>query len=245
MEDDTMERLQKVMAHAGVASRRKSEEIIEEGRVKVNGKVVTELGTKVSKSDEVTVDGVPITKEQKVYVLLNKPRGTVSTVDDPKDRETVLDMVDVIEQRIYPVGRLDYDTTGALLLTNDGELSYRLTHPSFEFPKTYVVKTKGWVSRKMGNKLARGIMLDGEKTAPASVTVLSYDGKTDTTMVRITLHEGRNHQVKNMFESIGTPVEKLTREAFGFLTTEGLPSGEWRFLTPHEVKQLEHMVNQE
>lgn len=243
MEADEMERLQKVMAHAGIASRRRSEEIIEEGRVEVNGLVVTELGTKVSDSDEVRVDKVPIIREQKVYVLLNKPRETVSTVDDPKNRETVLDLVEAIEQRIYPVGRLDYDTTGALLLTNDGELSYRLTHPSFEFKKTYVVKAEGWVSKKMGKQLANGVVIDGEKTAPAAVTIMSYDGKADTTMVRITLHEGKNHQVKNMFDSIGTPVEKLTREAFGFLTTDGLAFGEWRFLTPHEVKQLEHMVN--
>lgn len=239
-----MERLQKVMAHAGVASRRKSEEIIEAGRVKVNGEVVTELGTKVSSSDKVTVDEIPIVTEQKVYVLLNKPRETISTVDDPKNRDTVMDLVSTIEERIYPVGRLDWDTTGALLLTNDGELSYRLTHPSYEFPKTYVVKTEGWVSKKMGHKLARGIILDGEKTAPAKVTVMGYDGKTDSTMVRITLHEGKNHQVKNMFEAIGTPVEKLTREAFGFLTTENLASGTWRFLTPHEVKKLWHMVNE-
>lgn len=239
-----MERLQKVMAHAGVASRRKSEEIIAAGRVKVNGEVVTELGLKVSPSDEVMVDGVPITTEHKVYVLLNKPRETISTVEDPKNRDTVLDLVEAVEERIYPVGRLDWDTTGALLLTNDGELSYRLTHPSFEFPKTYVVKAKGWVSKKMGHQLARGVMIDGVKTAPAQVTIMSYDGKNDTTMVRITLHEGRNHQVKNMFEAIGTPVEKLTREAFGFLTTEGLPSGEWRFLTPHEVKQLWHLVKE-
>lgn len=239
-----MERLQKVMAHAGVASRRKSEEIIEAGRVMVNGIVVTELGTRVSPTDEVAVDGVPITKEQKIYVLLNKPRETISTVDDPKNRETVIDLVQAIDERIYPVGRLDWDTTGALLLTNDGELAHKLTHPSYEFKKTYVVKTDGWVSRKMGQQLATGVMIDGHKTAPAAVTIMSYDGKTDTTMVRITLHEGRNHQVKNMFESIGTPVLKLTREAFGFLRTDGLAFGEWRFLTPHEVKQLQHIVNE-
>lgn len=238
-----MERLQKVMAHAGIVSRRKSEEIIEAGRVRVNGEVVIELGTKVSDTDEITVDKIPIVGEQKRYVLLNKPRETISTVDDPKDRETVLDLVEGIEERIYPVGRLDWDTTGALLLTNDGELAHRLMHPSYEFEKTYVVKANGWVSRKMGQQLANGIVIDGEKTAPAAVTILSYDGKTDTTMVRITLHEGRNHQVKNMFAKIGTPVEKLTREAFGFLTTEGIPFGEWRFLTPHEVKQLRNAVS--
>ncbi|HLR88656.1 MAG TPA: pseudouridine synthase [Atopostipes sp.] len=239
-----MERLQKVMAHAGVASRRKSEEIIEQGRVKVNGEVVKELGTKVSASDVITVDEVPIEREQYVYVLLNKPRETISTTDDEKDRETVVDLIEGVEERIYPVGRLDWDTTGALLLTNDGELSYKLTHPSFEFPKTYVVKAKGRISKKLGNELASGIILDGKKTAPARVNILSHDRRTDTTMARITLHEGRNHQVKNMFESIGHPVEKLTRERFGFLSTEGLQSGEWRFLTPHEVKQLEHMVDE-
>ncbi|HIZ71074.1 MAG TPA: rRNA pseudouridine synthase [Candidatus Atopostipes pullistercoris] len=238
-----MERLQKVMAHAGVASRRKSEEIIEQGRVKVNGEVVKELGTKVSKNDTITVDDVLIEREQYVYVLLNKPRETISTTDDPKNRDTVVELIADVEERIYPVGRLDWDTTGALLLTNDGELSYKLTHPSFEFPKTYVVKTKGRISKKLGNQLAQGILLDGRKTAPAKVSILSYDRPSDTTVARITLHEGRNHQVKNMFEHIGHPVEKLTRERFGFLSTEGLQSGEWRFLTPHEVKQLEQMVN--
>lgn len=239
-----MERLQKVMAHAGIASRRKSEEIIQQGRVKVNGKVVTELGTKVSVNDAITVDGVPIEREQKVYVLLNKPRETISTVDDEKDRDTVVELIEGVEERIYPVGRLDWDTTGALLLTNDGELSFKLTHPSFEFPKTYVVKASGHVRKKDATILAKGIKLDGEMTAPAKVNVLSYDGNSNTTMVRITLHEGKNHQVKNMFKEIGFPVEKLTREKFGFLTTDGLQSGEWRFLTPHEVKQLEQMVEE-
>jgi 23S rRNA pseudouridine2605 synthase len=239
-----MERLQKVMAHAGVASRRKSEEIIQQGRVKVNGKTVTELGTKVSKNDEVTVDDIPLEIEQKVYILLNKPREVVSTADDDKNRETVVDLIEEVEERIYPVGRLDYDVTGALMLTNDGELSYKLTHPSFEFPKTYVAKVKGHMQKKDGNILANGIELDGVRTAPAKVNILSYDRNSNTTMVRISLHEGRNHQVKNMFASIGHPVETLTRERFGFLSTEGLQSGEWRHLTPHEVKQLEQMVGE-
>jgi len=238
-----MERLQKVMAHAGVASRRKSEEIIAQGRVKVNGEVVTEMGTKVTNNDEILVDDVPLEGEQKRYILLNKPRQTISTTDDPKDRETVVDLIEGIEERIYPVGRLDWDTTGALLLTNDGELSHKLMHPSFEFPKTYVVKAKGHMQKKDGNILAKGIMLKGKKTAPAKVSILTYDHNSDTTMVRITLHEGRNHQVKNMFKEIGYPVETLTRERFGFLSTESMQSGEWRFLKPHEVKQLRHMVN--
>ena len=221
------------MAHAGIASRRKSEEIIGQGRVTVNGEVVKELGTKVSANDTITVDGVPIQREQKVYILLNKPRETISTVDDDKNRETVVELIEGIEERIYPVGRLDWDTTGALLLTNDGELSFKLTHPSFEFPKTYVVKAKGHMQKKDGARLAKGIKLDGVMTAPAKVSILSYDRPSNTTMARITLHEGKNHQVKNMFQEIGYPVDKLTREKFGFLTTDGLQSGEWRFLTPH------------
>lgn len=232
------------MAHAGIASRRKSEEIIGQGRVTVNGEVVKELGTKVSANDTITVDGVPIQREQKVYILLNKPRETISTVDDDKNRETVVELIEGIEERIYPVGRLDWDTTGALLLTNDGELSFKLTHPSFEFPKTYVVKAKGHMQKKDGARLAKGIKLDGVMTAPAKVSILSYDRPSNTTMARITLHEGKNHQVKNMFQEIGYPVDKLMREKFGFLTTDGLQSGEWRFLTPHEIKQLEHIVNQ-
>lgn len=239
-----MERLQKVMAHAGVASRRKSEEIIQQGRVKVNGEVVKELGTKVGKNDIVSVDNIPLEIEQKVYILLNKPREVVSTADDDKNRATVIDLVEEIEQRVYPVGRLDYDVTGALMLTNDGDLSFKLTHPSFEFPKTYVVKAKGHMQKKDGNILAKGIELEGVMTAPARVNILSYDRTSDTTMVRITLHEGRNHQVKNMFASVGYPVAALTRERFGFLSTDGLQSGEWRLLTPHEVKQLEQMVEE-
>ena len=168
----------------------------------------------------------------------------ISTVDDDKNRETVVQLVQGVEERIYPVGRLDWDTTGALLLTNDGDLSYKLTHPSFEFTKTYVVKAKGQMQKKDAAVLARGIKLDGAKTAPAQVSVLSYDRPSNTTMARITLHEGRNHQVKNMFKEIGFPVEKLTREKFGFLTTDGLQSGDWRFLTPHEVRQLEHIVSE-
>lgn len=239
-----MERLQKVMAHAGIASRRKSEEIIEQGRVQVNGKTITELGKKVSVNDQITVDGVPIEREQKVYILLNKPRETISTVDDDKNRDTVVELIQGVEERIYPVGRLDWDTTGALLLTNDGDLSFKLTHPSFEFTKTYVAKVKGHMRKKDGNILAKGIRLDGVMTAPAKVNILSFDNNSHSTMVRITLHEGKNHQVKNMFKEIGFPVQKLTREKFGFLTTQGLKSGEWRFLTPHEVKQLEHRVDE-
>src|SRR5699024_7502378 len=178
-----------------------------------------ELGTKVSKNDTITVDDVLIEREQYVYVLLNKPRETISTTDDPKNRDTVVELIADVEERIYPVGRLDWDTTGALLLTNDGELSYKLTHPSFEFTKTYVVKTKGRISKKLGNQLAQGILLDGRKTAPAMVSILSYDRPSDTTVARITLHEGRNYEVKKMIDDIRTLITELTHEDVIFHTT--------------------------
>lgn len=233
-----MERLQKVMAHAGVASRRKSEELIAKGRVSVNGKVVTEMGYQVKNSDTIAVDGVPINKEEPVYILLNKPRGVVSTADDPKGRDTVVELIKGVEQRIYPVGRLDYDTTGVLLLTNDGELAHKLMHPKFGFEKTYVAKVEGRVTREDLNQLEKGVLIDGEKTAPAQVRIINYDKRTNKTLVELIIHEGKNHQVKKMFAAVKHPVEKLTRDKYGFLTTEGLQSGEWRELKQFEVNKL-------
>lgn len=238
-----MERLQKVMAHAGVASRRKSEDIIKEGRVSVNGEIVTEMGVQVKKDDVIKVDGVPIEREVRMYVLLNKPRGTVSTADDPHDRETVVDLVEGIEERLYPVGRLDYDTTGVLLLTNDGELANKLMHPSYEFEKTYVAKVDGQVTPGDLKTLEEGVMVDGDLSAPAQAQLLDYQGDTNKSMVELVIHEGKNHQVKKMFEAINHPVDKLTREKYGFLTAEGLQSGEWRELKNHEVRQLYNTVN--
>lgn len=237
-----MERLQKVMAHAGVASRRKSESIIKEGRVTVNDKVVTDMGVQVKKDDLIKVDGVPIEREVKMYILLNKPRGTVSTVDDPKDRETVLDLIEGVEERIYPVGRLDYDTTGALLLTNDGELANMLMHPSYEFEKTYRAKVEGQVSKESLKQLQTGIEIEGELTAPARAKMISYDHKQDRTMVELVIHEGKNHQVKKMMAAVGHPVEKLTRTHYGFLTVTNLQAGEWRELKNAEVRQLYQAV---
>lgn len=234
------------MAHAGVASRRKSEELIVAGRVKVNGKTITELGFKVSSEDEVTVDDVPIVKEPHVYILYNKPLYEISTVDDPKGRDTVVDsMEEWVEERIYPVGRLDWDTKGALLLTNDGELTHVLTHPSFEFPKTYVAKVKGKFTEKQADRLRRGLIVDGVKTAPADVDILEQDSDKQQTTIRITIHEGRNHQVKKMFENTGHPVQTLTREKFGFLDVNNMPSGAWRYLKPHEIKQLKQFEREE
>ncbi|EKN69651.1 pseudouridine synthase [Neobacillus bataviensis LMG 21833] len=233
-----MERLQKVIARAGIASRRKSEELIKEGRVKVNGKVVTELGVKVSPSDKVEVNEIQIEKEEPVYFLLYKPRGVISSVSDDKGRKVVTDFFSHFKERIFPVGRLDYDTSGLLLLTNDGEFANLLMHPKNELDKVYVAKIKGIPLRENLRKLEKGIRLEDGKTAPAKVNLLSVDKKKQTAIVEITIHEGRNRQVRRMFEAIGNEVLKLKRERYGFLTLNGLKTGEARELTPHEVKQL-------
>lgn len=233
-----MERLQKVLAQAGVASRRKSETLIVEGKVKVNGVVVTELGTKVSNSDQVEVEGIQLVKEKYVYYLLYKPRSVISTVHDDKGRKTVLDLFPLVDERVFPVGRLDYDTSGIILMTNDGDFSYLMTHPKFGIKKKYVAKVKGIPDRESLRKLERGIDLDDGKTAPAHVKMQTVDKKAGTALIEITIHEGRNRQVRRMFDAIGCPVLKLRRESFGTLTTHGLNAGEARELTKHEVKQL-------
>ncbi|PLT34827.1 pseudouridine synthase [Bacillus sp. V5-8f] len=233
-----MERLQKVIAHSGLASRRKAEEMIKEGKVKVNGKIVTELGTKVGPTDKIEVDQVPVTKEVPVYYLFYKPRGVISAVSDDKNRKVVTDFFPEVIERIYPVGRLDYDTSGLLILTNDGEFANTLMHPKHEVDKVYVAKVKGIPLRENLRKLERGIILEDGKTAPAKTKVLSIDKKKQTAIVEITIHEGKNRQVRRMLEAIGHPVLKLKREKYGFLTLHGLSAGESRELTPHEVKQL-------
>jgi 23S rRNA pseudouridine2605 synthase len=233
-----MERLQKVLAQAGVASRRKSETLIVAGKVKVNGVVVTELGTKVSNSDRVEVEGVQLVKETYVYFLLYKPRGIISTVDVEKGRKTVLDLFPQIEQRIIPVGRLDYDTSGVIIMTNDGDFSYLMTHTKFGIKKKYIAKVKGIPDRESLRKLENGVDLEDGKTAPAHVKMQSVDKKAGTALIEITIHEGKNRQVRRMFDAIGCPVQKLRRESFGNVTTHGLNAGEARELTKHEVKQL-------
>ncbi|AZU63196.1 23S rRNA pseudouridine(2605) synthase RluB [Neobacillus mesonae] len=233
-----MERLQKVIARAGIASRRKAEELIKEGRVKVNGKIVTELGVKVAASDRVEVNEIPIEREESVYFLLYKPRGVISSVSDDKGRKVVTDFFAGLKERIFPIGRLDYDTSGLLLLTNDGEFANLLMHPRSEVEKVYVAKVKGVPLRENLRKLEKGIRLEDGKTAPAKVKMLSFDKKKQTAIVEIAIHEGRNRQVRRMFEAIGHEVLKLKRERYGFLTLSGLKAGEARELTPHEVKQL-------
>ncbi len=237
-----MERLQKVIAHAGITSRRKAEELIVSGRVSVNGQIVKELGVQVSAKDRVEVDGVPIEQESPVYYMLYKPRGVISAVTDDKKRKVVLDFFTEVPERLYPIGRLDYDTSGLLLLTNDGDLSQKLMHPKHEVDKVYVAKVKGIADKKQLLPLSRGIRIEGKKTAPARFEILSTDAATQTSIVQLTIHEGRNHQVKNMLKAVGLPVQKLKREMYGSLTLAGLRPGEYRELTKKEVNELKKQV---
>lgn len=232
-----MERLQKVIAASGVASRRKAEELITAGKVKVNGEVVTELGTKVTDKDRVEVNGEILSKETKEYYLLNKPRGVVTTTSDDKGRKTVVDLIPT-SARIYPVGRLDYDTTGVLLLTNDGEFANILMHPTSEVDKVYMAKLKGIIKGEQINALKDGVMLDDNLVKASRVKLKKVDQKTNTCMVQITIHEGKNHQVKRMFEAVGYEVLKLKREREAFFDLKDLQSGEFRKLTPKEVAKV-------
>lgn len=233
-----MNRLQKVIAQAGITSRRKAEGYILEGRVKVNGTIVRELGTKVSAKDRVEVDGVPISQESSVYYLFYKPRGVISAVMDDKKRKVVTDYFLDVPERIYPIGRLDYNTSGLLLLTNDGEFSQLLTHPKNEIEKKYVAKVKGIALPQALKPLTRGLKYKGEKYAPAKYEILSVDNQTETSIVQLTIHEGKNHQVKNMLEAVGLPVQKLKREQYGHLTLGNLKPGEYRALHKKEVNQF-------
>lgn len=230
-----MERLQKVIAQAGIVSRRKAEELIKDGKVKVNGEVITELGTKVKESDRVEVNNKPIEKENKEYYLLNKPRGVITTTSDEHGRKTVTELINT-EARIYPVGRLDYDTTGAIILTNDGEFANILMHPSNKIDKVYLAKLEGIIKGEQINTLKNGVMLDDILVKASRVKLKKVNKESNTSMVEITIHEGKNHQVKRMFESVGFHVEKLTRERIDIFTINNLKSGEYRKLTPKEVQ---------
>jgi len=232
-----MERLQKVLSQSGVASRRKSEELILKGCVSVNGQVVKELGTKVKATDIILVNGKQIAKEEKVYFLLNKPRGVVTTASDEKGRKTVVELIDT-SARIYPVGRLDYDTTGLLILTNDGEFANLMMHPRNEIDKVYVAKLEGIIKGEEIKKLSSGVLVDGQTLKASRVKLRKVNRESNSSIVEITIHEGKNHQVKKMFSSVGFSVSKLKRERLGFLTLDNLKSGEYRKLNPKEVKKL-------
>ena len=238
-----MERLQKVIANLGYCSRRHAEELIKEGKVLVNGQVITELGTKVKSSDSISVEGNILDNNKNYeYYLLNKPRGVVTTTNDEFGRKTVLDLV-ISSNRIYPVGRLDYDTTGVLLLTNDGNLANKLMHPSSNIEKTYIAKIEGVMNPTSIMKLKKGVVIDGYKTRPAKVKVKSIDKKMNKSIVQITITEGKNHQVKNMFEAVGHKVLKLKREKYAIFDVKDLKVGEYRKLTFKEVAVLYSLVN--
>lgn len=210
------ERLQKVIAQSGLTSRRKAEQLILDGKVKVNNKTVTEMGIKVTSDDKVEVDGVPLEKEEPVYYLLYKPRGVISSVKDDKGRKVVTDFLPGVSERVFPVGRLDYDTSGILLLTNDGEFANHLMHPSKEVNKVYVAKVKGIPHKKELLKLRKGVISDNEKLKAVYVNMLSSDKEKKTSIIELTLHEGKNRQVRRMLEAIGFPVMKLKREQYSF-----------------------------
>lgn len=230
-------RLQKYLAHCGVAARRKCEAMIAEGRVTVNGQVVTEMGMQVEEGDAVTVDGRPVMPEEKLYyILYHKPVGEVTTVTDPRGRTTVLDRFRDFPVRLYPVGRLDFDSEGLLLLTNDGDLTQRMLHPSREVDKTYLARVDGDVNMDSIRELRRGVALDGRKTSPAQVRVIR---RTDLeTVLLVTIHEGRNRQVRRMFEETGHTVLMLRRVQFGPLQLGGLKRCQWRELTPEEIEKI-------
>jgi len=234
-----MERLQKILSQAGVASRRASEQLMIEGRVTVNGATIRELGSKADPArDDIRVDGRRIkTPERHTYLLLNKPAGYVTTRSDPQRRPTVIDLLTGVRDYVYPVGRLDFDSEGLLLLTNDGDLAARLTHPSHGVPRVYEARVLGVPDDRDLERLSRGIPLDGQPTAPADVERIHVKG--ERTILRVTLREGRNRQVRRMCEAVGHPVEHLRRVAIGPLRDARLKPGQWRPLTAEEVARLQ------
>ena len=236
-----MERLSKIIANCGYTSRRNAEKLIVDNHVSVNGEIVNVVGTKCSKSAIIEIDGIKLHNEEKVYFLLYKPRGVVSTSKDEHKRKTVIDLINTTT-RIYPVGRLDYDTTGVLLLTNDGELTNLLTHPKNNIEKIYIAKIKGQLLIRELKLLEKGIMINNKKTSPAKIKIRKYDKVSNTSIIQLTIHEGMYHQVKEMFKAVNKDVVKLKREVFAGFTTMGLKSGEYRKLNSKEVKILYGML---
>lgn len=232
-----MERLQKVIANYGYCSRRKAEELIKNKKVYVNGKLITEMGVKVSLNDDIVVNNIHLKQQKKVYYLLNKPRGIICSAYDDKGRKTVVDLIKT-NLRIYPIGRLDYDTTGLILLTNDGELSQKLMHPKNNIEKLYVAKLNKIIRMEDYYKIKKGLEIEGRKVFPTKLKIRSKDKEKDTCIIDIGIIEGRNHIVKKIFLSLGYDVVKLKRESYDFLTLGNLKSGEYRELSIKEVHKL-------
>lgn len=234
-----LERLQKILAHAGIDSRRKCEQLIQEGHVQVNGVTVTELGAKADPfRDEVAVDFRPIRKEQPVYLLMNKPKGYVTTVKDEEGRPTVMALLHGVPARVYPVGRLDFQSEGLLLMTNDGDLAHRLTLPDHHVPKVYLVKVHRLPPPETLKELREGFRLDGRRLKPCHIEVVDKQGNP---WLKITLTEGKNQQIRRMFEAVGHPVHKLRRVQFGPLADPMLKPGAWRFLSSQEIAALKSL----
>ena len=236
-------RINKYIALCGVASRRKAEELILAGRVTVNDEVMTELSYKVDEeNDIVKVDDKLIKEENKlVYILLNKPEGYITTVKDQFDRPSVLDLVSDIKERVYPIGRLDYETSGLLLLTNDGELTYKLTHPKHEVDKTYVARVKGKLTKEEIERFKTGLKIEDYTTAPAKLKVIKYDEQRDSSLLEIKIHEGKNRQVRKMCKAINHPVLRLRRSAMGKIKIGDCEIGKYRYLTEDEIKYLKNL----
>ncbi len=239
-----MERLQKIISRAGAASRREAERMILSGRVQLNGQVVTELGVQAEFGrDEIAIDGQVLKLQvPRLYFLLNKPQGYISAVKDDRDRKTVLDLLPKVKEYIYPVGRLDYDTEGLLILTNDGEMMNGLLHPSYEINKTYVAQAQGVVKQGQLQKLAEGILLEDGMTAPAKVKLLKQAKDHSSCLVQLTIHEGRNRQVRRMLQAVGHKVLKLRRTSFAGLTLQGVELGAYRELTQEEITALKKLA---
>ncbi len=237
-----MERLQKLIAKTGVASRRKAEELILAGKVKVNGVIVKELGSKAQVTDEIEVDGKKVLVQERVYFVLYKPSGVISTTDDQFNRDAVVDLIHE-KETVFPVGRLDYDTSGLLIMTNDGDFANMLMHPRYKIEKEYYVKISRLLRKESSYKLARGLTVGEEKYQPAKVKDVKYDDKKENTYLHIIITEGKYHQVKNMFQALGHEVLKLKRIRYGSITLDGLFEGQYRVLKPHEIKTLYNLAN--